>query len=735
MKNNSKYAQYTFTNQETRWATPEELKQSATRIDLNDTTYPAAGLPVFSDAKEAYIDGSDGHSLIFGATGSKKTRLFVMPTINIAIKAGESFIVTDPKGELYEKTAGLAAENGYKTVVLNFRDIGRGDKWNPLAIPYELYHSDEVDEATAMLNDFMAGLTTGPATRSIDPFWSNTSQTLGLGFLLMLMEYADLNEAHMASFLKFCQNDVVELMQENIEYFDQTSIGSINCRSTLTGSEKTTQNILVSLFSCVTTFAAQKSLCSMLSESTFDLRQIGREKTAVYLIVPDEKTTLHFLITTFIKQAYEILILEAQKEASLRLPIRVNFILDEFCNIPKIPDMPSMISAARSRNMRFFLVVQSKHQLKGKYGEDADTIKGNCDNWVFLTSRELDLLNEMSELAGSYRTPDGTLRRLISPSELQRLSKEQGEALIFHGRQYPIITRMPDIDDYTMFVSRKSPELPAFKYCEPLTFSPFMFISAVIHVQHDFDFLIFTNSMDDLRESLYRMKTNPRAPYKADTKNYCDYYGIHTEHDLNRKQSDSIAKVHLELDDIVNPAVIHDMRPPVTGKTDVTQSFTVEGPSTGLFAEDDDLFDNDLFESNPFGEENKDDNTTVSYVHHPLEDKSESMSKSVSTKLREDIVKELERRFEDLFGSLDDEEEDDEDTDEDDLFTQDDEDSAKREEELRKIQEELERKFDELFGRVDDEDETFCPVDPGLKRPCPPDSSENEEDSDDDWPF
>jgi type IV secretion system protein VirD4 len=132
--------------------------------------------------------------------------------------------------------------------------------------------------------------------------------------------------------------------------------------------------------------------------------------------------------------------------------VRLNIVLDEFCNIPAIPDMASMISAARSRNMRFFLMAQGMHQLQFKYREDAETIKGNCDNWVFLTSREHELLREISNLCGEtlFTDLDGNLksRPLISISELQRLKKEKGEALILHGRHYPFVTELPDIDEY-----------------------------------------------------------------------------------------------------------------------------------------------------------------------------------------------------------------------------------------------------------------------------------------------
>ena len=218
----------------------------------------------------------------------------------------------------------------------------------------------------------------------------------------------------------------------------------------------------------------------MLSGNTVDIRSFGYEKTAVYVIAPDEKTTYHFLVTTFLKQVYEVMIAEAQSCENMKLPVRVNFLLDEFCNLPKIPDMPSMISASRSRNMRFFLIAQSLHQLQGKYGEDAHTIKGNCDNWVFLASRELALLNEISELCGTLYNHENQQRRLISVSELQRLSKERGEALIIHERQYPIITEITDIDDYEAFKDYYDVPIKAFELPRVSVFSVHRLLDDVV---------------------------------------------------------------------------------------------------------------------------------------------------------------------------------------------------------------------------------------------------------------
>lgn len=448
---NYKFGSYLNSNQETRWATVEEIQNAGSHVDLRQDDYPAAGLPLLSNGKDAYVDNKDTHTLIFGATGSKKTRLFCMPMINMFAKAGESFIVSDPKGELYAKTSGLVKSKGYKTVVLNFRNVGYGDMWNPLALPYELYHSEDQETGISMLNDFISTIAEPFYKGAKDIFWVEMASAFALANLLLLMEAGKKDEVNVKSLARLCASDNEKSLATLAERMREDTIAGMNYRGVFVGAEATKRSIYITLYGMLRLFNTQERLTKMLSGNTIDMRSIGREKTAVYIIVPDEKTTYHFLVTTFIKQAYEVLIAEAQKESDFKLPVRVNFVLDEFCNMPRIPDMPSMISAARSRNMRYFLVAQSMHQLRGKYGEDADTIKGNCDNWVFLTSKELALLNEISELCGNITTSDKRQRRLISVSELQRLDKEKGEALIMHARQYPIITEIADIDMYECF--------------------------------------------------------------------------------------------------------------------------------------------------------------------------------------------------------------------------------------------------------------------------------------------
>src|SRR5699024_9516461 len=111
------------------------------------------------------------------------------------------------------------------------------------------------------------------------------------------------------------------------------------------------------------------------SYSDFDMNSIGKEKTAVFIIIQDEKKTYHSLATIFVKQCYETLIDVAQSNGG-KLPCRTNFLLDEFANMPPLKDVTTMITAARSRQIRFTMIIQNFAQLKQVYGADnAETIK------------------------------------------------------------------------------------------------------------------------------------------------------------------------------------------------------------------------------------------------------------------------------------------------------------------------------------------------------------------------
>ncbi|MDF2542232.1 MAG: Type secretory pathway, VirD4 component [Herbinix sp.] len=431
------------------FAKTEVIKRSLTRINLTSERYDKGGIPIITDGKEAYIDTEDNHTLVFGSTGSKKSRLFAMPLIKILMKAGESFIVTDPKGELYDRTAGTLKDQGYQCMVMNFRDLRKSDCWNPIRLASLFLQEGEEEKAYEALFDFVQGLSESVHNEK-DPYWENAAMNILHGLLIIILENAPEDKQNIKYLLQMVE-DIHEkdsMFKEDIEDLTTNLLVISKLRVLNNNSEKTVGSVLALVDAMMNVFLTQPKLTEVLSAESTNLRECASIMTAIYLILPDERTTYHFIASMFIKQYYEMLIIEAQKNKNKQLGIRMNFILDEFSNLPKISDMPAMITAARSRNIRFYLFIQSQHQLVAKYGGDAHTIKGNCNNWVFLNSRERELLEEIVALCGDCIFENNIRRTLISVSDLQQFSKEKGEALVLIGRNAPYITRVYDIEDY-----------------------------------------------------------------------------------------------------------------------------------------------------------------------------------------------------------------------------------------------------------------------------------------------
>ena len=197
----------------------------------------------------------------------------------------------------------------------------------------------------------------------------------------------------------------------------------INASGTVYAPEDTKGGVLSTFKQKVKLFSSRDNLSEMLSYSDFDMKDIGRKKTAVFMIVQDEKKTLHPLATIFIKQCYETLIDVAQ-ESGGHLPYRTNFILDEFANMPPLKDVTTMVTAARSRHIRFTFIIQNYAQLTQVYGkENAETIKGNC-NIRYLISNELQALEEISKMCGEVKSKEKektSSTPLVTVSDLQRM--------------------------------------------------------------------------------------------------------------------------------------------------------------------------------------------------------------------------------------------------------------------------------------------------------------------------
>ena len=430
-----------------RWAKESEIKKTLSPVDPKAYTADAAGLAIMNNGKKMWVDNGEMHNLIMGATGSGKTQIVVFPLVYSLAKHDESMIITDPKGEIYESTAIMLRERGYKIVLLIFRNPQNGNAWNPMTLPYKLYSEGNTDKAIELLDDLALNiLYEGKAN---DPFWEKTSADYFSGLSLGLFEDAKEKEINLNSV-----NLMATIGEERFgapnnnyikEYFnskDPSRPAYINASGTVFAPEETKGGILSTFKQKIKLFSSRDNLSEMLSHSDFDMKDIGRQKTAVFMIVQDEKKTLHPLATIFIKQVYETLIDVAQ-ECGGKLPNRTNFILDEFANMPPLKDVTTMVTAARSRLIRFNFIIQNYAQLTQVYGkEDAETIKGNCYT-MYLISSELQALEEISKMCGEVKSKekDKTASTpLVTVSDLQRL--KQFEVICLRLRSMPFKTKL-----------------------------------------------------------------------------------------------------------------------------------------------------------------------------------------------------------------------------------------------------------------------------------------------------
>jgi len=438
-----------------RWLDEKELKNQddIEMIDIKADSAEAGGIPLINDGKKMWVDNSEGHNIIIGSTGAGKSQITMFPLIKSLAKHDESMIITDPKGELYEGTSDMLRKRGYNVLVLNFRDPQRGSGWNPLHLPYKYYQNGNKDKSQELIEDLSINILYDQNSQNQDPFWEKTSADYFTGICLGLFEDAKEEEINLNSVNAFTTVGEEKSGPNQTfvnEYFgtkDPTSPAYVSASSTIIAPNETKGSILSVFKQKLRLFAARENISEMLSHSDFEMEEIGRNKTAVFIVIQDEKTTYHPLVTIFIKQCYEALVDYAQSCGG-KLPYRTNFLLDEFANMPKLNDIVTMVSAARSRKMRFFFVIQNFAQLSEKYGKNvADTIRGNCMNIIYLISTELAALEEISKMCGEIKVKSGKgdkakeeTRPLITVSDLQKL--KQGEVILLRSRLDPFRTKL-----------------------------------------------------------------------------------------------------------------------------------------------------------------------------------------------------------------------------------------------------------------------------------------------------
>lgn len=446
----------------------EKFLSSISVVHSAEDELKTAGVPLTRvDDSTFAVSKEELHCFIIGDSGCGKTRRVILPTIRLLSKARESMVISDPKGELYRTTSGSLRKLGYNVQVLNFRNPARGNCWNPLGQIDELYRRgdrDAKDKSLMMLNDIVNVLQQD--LQGKDPFWAMAAADVMRGVSLFILEYGrsgDLTFENIANTARAIrrhiamknsgdENKARDAMQsvtgrilENIP--DDSPIMQ-NLSVIITNADSTRNCIMAEFEAMISLYSSQESLMDLFSMSEIDISSIGREPSALFFILPDDTEALYPIATVFVKQIYSSLVALADEQKDGRLPNKVTFLLDEFANFARMPSIESMLTAARSRGIRFVLVCQSMDQLTSKYSESGrETLLANCRTWIYMSCRNLPFLERLERLAGYYTSPyTGEKCPLIDVGELQHF--DVGQVLVLNDRCRPVIGYLPDYSKY-----------------------------------------------------------------------------------------------------------------------------------------------------------------------------------------------------------------------------------------------------------------------------------------------
>ena len=351
-----------------------------------------------------------------------------------------SYVFTDPKGELYDDTAGYLKSHGYDIKVLNLVNPANSDGYNPLA------HINSELDVDVIANTVVKGQKSEGG--SSDPYWDDMAEMLLKALIYYLIAARPPEEQNLASCAEMVRaasnNGGSNLLSDMINVLPYDHPARMYYKSVELASDKTYSSILSSLQSKLGKFDS-KEIAEVTSTDTINFEEIGNKKTAVYVISSDTHTAYDFLLTIFFSQMIQQLYNFADANENKRLKVPTYFILDEFANIGKVPDFDKKISTSRSRGISFSVILQNLDQLEAVYEKSYETIMGNCDTHVFLGSNSYKTVEYFSKALGEktierdsisinkdrqyFRTglskSDQVMARaLMTPDELRRMDND-----------------------------------------------------------------------------------------------------------------------------------------------------------------------------------------------------------------------------------------------------------------------------------------------------------------------
>lgn len=439
------------------WHSDKPLKRGGTIL----------GVEVDRKGREkVWLNSKDMHTLLIALTRFGKGRRIFLPSIWSLAKSGESIVATDPKGELFIITKDYLKEQGYDVVCLNFRDPNMGNQWNLMELVNRAVDEGDFPKATEIARDIANTIAPKNAGGQSDPIWGNGERAVITSLILIVAMNAQFKfQRHMKSVYRLLARYGRVLPDDSVPLLDYIANlpDDHPAKDAFATADLAPHKMRGSFFSMVLSdlqLFSDPNIGEMTAKSDHELRNVGLKKTAVFLIIPDDKPDRNVLATIYIDQLYQSLVKLANEEGG-RIPNRTNVLLDEFGNLPAISDFDSKVTVAGGRGIRFTIAVQALKQITKLYKDNADTITGNCAIWIYFGTNDPHTSKILSEKTGKYTVETEnssssvqnrghsstagvglTGRSLLTSDEIERWNNE--ETLVFQVSKFP--ARYPVLD-------------------------------------------------------------------------------------------------------------------------------------------------------------------------------------------------------------------------------------------------------------------------------------------------
>ena len=332
-------------------------------------------------------------------------------------------IIYDVKGELYEKTALMLKEKGYKVLNFNYSNPKTSTCYNPLSLPYELYKEGGKDEVTDLVENVGYYLITKDEDIS-DPFWTNMAVDLFTGITLYLFEHAKeehINISNVANYIMKLNNSAES--KKLLKELDKKQKYYLYLNEVLSTPEDTKNSIIAVTNQMIKPYVFRENIARMMSVSEFNFKDLLNEKFAIFLI--GNNPTVSSLIPMFIDQVYSAIGIYSKTK-------KIRIVLDEFDLLKPIIGFADKLIDSRHLGMTFLVVSKSYANLISRYGKENFEILKLCFNdLIYLSCNDLKTREDISRLCGKQSKD----MLLITADELRTL--KQFEAVIVLHKLMP----------------------------------------------------------------------------------------------------------------------------------------------------------------------------------------------------------------------------------------------------------------------------------------------------------